>query len=223
MKYLKLCLACSLAFFLLIGLIWNHGKWDKYYKHKIGQPPRQIIVDALNLFQKQGKAIDLGCGVGNETALLLNNGWEVWAIDGQSKAIQIIRERIDIKDTEKLVLTVANFEDESFWDGLPQVDFIYASYALPFCKDEKFNNVWAHIVQKLNRNGRFAGHFFGLNYRGFNNEEIKEMTFLTREEIQRLFQGFEIEYFQEVEKDDQSGTGRIIHSHIFEVIARKKN
>lgn len=121
MKYLKLCIGCFFALVLLIGLIWNHGKWDKYYKNKIGQPPRQLIVDALNLFQKPGKAIDLGCGVGNEVALLLNNGWEVSAVDGQCKAIQIIKERADIKDTEKLVLIVASFEDEMFWEGLPKV------------------------------------------------------------------------------------------------------
>ncbi len=127
MKYLKLWIACSLAFLLLIGLISNHGKWDKYYNNKIGQPPRQLIINALNLFQKPGKAIDLGCGVGNEAVLLLNKGWEVWAIDGQCKAIQMIKERADIKDTEKLVLTIASFEDETFWDGLPKVDFIYAS------------------------------------------------------------------------------------------------
>lgn len=222
MKYLKICLACSFAFFLLLGLVWNHGKWDKYYKNKIGQPPRQLIVEALNRFQKPGKAIDLGCGVGNEAAVLLNHGWEVWAVDGQSKAIQMIKERADIKDPEKLVLTVASFEDATLWNGLPEVDFIYASYALPFSKREKFYDVWANIVQKLNQNGRFAGHFFGLNYRGFNNEEIKEMTFLTKDEILHLFQGFEIEYFQEIEKDDESGTGHTIHSHIFEVIAQKK-
>lgn len=221
MKYLKLSIACFFTL-ILLGLVWNHGKWDKYYKNKIGQPPRQLIVEALNLFQKPGKAIDLGCGVGNEVALLLDNGWEVWAVDGQCKAIQIIKERTDLKDTEKLVLTVASFEDEIFWDGLPKVDFIYASYALPFSKSDKFNNVWVHIVQKLNQNGRFAGHFFGLNYQGFSNQEIKEMTFQKRDEIQSLFQDFEIEYFQEIEKDDQSGTGCIIHSHVFEVIARKK-
>lgn len=222
-KWKKISIILAIMVILIIGLgILQHGKWDKYYKNKIDQPPRRLIVDALNLFKKQGRAIDLGCGVGNEAVFLLNKGWEVWAIDSEHHAIQIINQRNDIKKLEKLATVVNTFEEESVWDDLPNVDFIYASYALPFCNQSEFPRVWGHVKQKLIPGGRFAGHFFGLNYRGFPDQEMKEMTFLKKEDVLSLFQGFDVEYFKELEEDGQSGTGRQIHSHIFEIIARKK-
>ena len=223
MKFKKIWLTSSLLILLLIGIAaLQHGKWDRYYKNKLDQPPRQVIVKALNLFELPGKAIDIGCGVGNETILMLNSGWQVWAIDSEPKALQIINQRKDIKDSRKLLAAIANFEENSTWDMLPQVDFISASYALPFCNRHSFEKVWTHIKQKLNSGGRFAGHFFGLNYQGFTEKEMKQMTFFTKEEILNLLQDFDIEYFQEVEEDSKSGTGKAIHSHIFEVIVQKK-
>lgn len=47
------------------------------------------------------------------------------------------------------------------------------------------------------------------------------MTFLTKEQLIKLLDGFDIEYFQEIEEDGTSGTGLKCHSHIFYVIAKK--
>ncbi len=121
-----------------------------------------------------------------------------------------------------MVSAVANFEEDSTWDALPSVDFISASYALPFCNRCNFDKVWIHVKLNLNSVGRFPGDFFGLNYLGFTDTEKKQMTFLTKEEILHLFKDFDIESFQEMEKDSKSGTGKAIHSHVFEVVAQKK-
>lgn len=223
MKFKKIWIVSSLLVLVLMSLIaLQPGKWDRYYKNKLDQPPRQVIVKALDLFEKPGKALDIGFGAGNETVLMINSGWQVWAIDNEPKAVQIINQRRDVKDSISLVAVVANFEENSTWDMLPRVDFISASYALPFCNPHNFETIWTYIRQKLNTRGRFAGHFFGLNYRGFTEKEMKQMTFFTKEEILNLLQDFDIEYFQEVEEDSKSGTGKPIHSHIFEVIAQKK-
>ncbi len=45
---------------------------------------------------------------------------------------------------------------------------------------------------RLASEGRFAGHFFGWNYQGFDKHEMNVMSFLTKEEVVDLFQGFEI-------------------------------
>lgn len=198
------------------------GKWDKYYRNKMDQPPRELIVEALSQFTITGDAIDLGCGVGNEAAFLIKHGWRVWAIDDQSKAIQLIQERNDISEKEKLMAICAAFDEGLNWDLLPQVDFIYASYSLPFSKPTHFKKLWEHIKEKTRPGGLFAGHFFGPHYQGFNSNEMQNMTFLTRAEVLDLFQDFDMVHFKEVEQEGQSGTGRQVHSHVFEIIARKK-
>lgn len=205
---------------LSVGVLAHQrGKWDKYYRRALTHPPRQLVVDALNLFPRQGKAIYLGCGAGNETALLLNHGWRVWAIDSEPKAVQLLLTRTP--DQERLVATIARFE-ELHWELLPEVDLLCASYSLPFCNPKEFEDVWENVTSKVLPGGRFAGHFFGPQYQGFSSKEMQSMTFLTKEEVLRLLQDFDVEYFHESEEDGQSGTGRKIHSHVFEVIARKK-
>jgi len=213
-------IAAGLLAIIIVVLFAPQRKWDKYYKNKMGKPPHQIIVNALGSFQTHSMAIDLGCGVGNDALLLLNQGWSVWAIDSEPKAIQILKKRAG--STEKLNVVAQKFEQESLWKTLPNADLIYAIHALPFCKQAEFRKVWDNIKLHLLPNGRFAGHFFGTCYRGFSDKEMASMTFMNKEDILELFQDFDVEFFSEVEEDSYSGTGRPIHSHIFEVIAQKK-
>lgn len=81
--------------------------------------------------------------------------------------------------------------------------------------------MWVKILEKIESQGRFIGHFFGPDYQGFTEEEQKTMTFLTKDEVLELFKDFDIEFFDEKKETDKSGTGREIRSHIFEVIAKK--
>ena len=160
MKFKKLWIVSSLLVLVLMSsMALQTGKWDRYYKNKLNQPPCQVIVKALDLFERPGKALDIGFGAGNETVLMLNSGWQVQAIDNEPKAVQIINQRRDVKDSISLVAAVANFEENSTWDMIPQVDFISASYALPFCNPHNFETIWTHIKQKLNTRGDFFVRF----------------------------------------------------------------
>ena len=221
-RKISLILLLSGLIFLLFIIFWRN-KWEKYYKNKLYQPPQELVQKAIQSFKNPGMAIDLGCGIGNEAAFLLKNGWQVWAIDNQTKAIQMLKKRNDIDSFERLVTVTAGFDDKLKWSDLPSVNLIYACYALPFCQPKQFKHTWDHIKEKILPEGRFAGHFFGLNYQGFTENEKKEMIFLTKEEIYNLFEDFTIDYFQEQEEYGKSGTGRAIHSHIFEIIAQKRN
>lgn len=49
-----------------------------------------------------------------------------------------------------------------------------------------------------------------------------DMTFLSKEDVLRLFNDFEIISFKEIEKDMKTGLGKMKHWHIFDVIAKKK-
>lgn len=50
----------------------------------------------------------------------------------------------------------------------------------------------------------------------------KQMVFLSKEEVLKLLNQFEIVKFEEIEKDGKTGLGKEKHWHIFEIIARKK-
>ena len=71
------------------------------------------------------------------------------------------------------------------------------------------------------KNGYFVGNFFGLNDSWTKIK--KEMVFLSKEQILDLFKNsFEIIHFNEIEKDEKTGLGKMKHWHIYNVIAKKK-
>lgn len=104
--------------------------------------------------------------------------------------------------------------------GLPRnADLINASFALPFCKPESFGELWAWIVRTLRPGGRFSGQIFG------DRDEwapIRPASHRTREQALRLFDGFDLERFDEVEKVGCDGVGGKKQHHIFHIVARKK-
>src|SRR5262245_20617546 len=101
MKYLFNKIAIFSYLFVFIALcvcfyLFSHQGWNNYYRKKLYLPPAQITQSVLSFFPQAGLAIDFGCGCGNDTAFLLNNGWTIWAIDGEATAIQILKKRKDV-------------------------------------------------------------------------------------------------------------------------------
>lgn len=195
--------------------------WLPYYQEKLYKDPRPLLVQALQIFNEHPsagkKALDLGAGAGNDTALLLKNGWQVWANDKEAEAIQVISTRTDIEPYRKnLTLIHASFTDLP-WDSFPLFDLIYAGYALPFVDRGSFNDVWDNIVNALQPNGLIAVHFFGTHHEGFNRWERRNMIFFTKEDIIDLLKGFEIIVLEEsCDKNDRG-----IMDHSFSVVAKK--
>jgi len=195
--------------------------WSPYYQEKLYKAPRPLLVQALQLLNeqpnKEKKALDLGAGAGNDTALLLKNGWQVWANDKEPEAIQVISTRTDVEPyRQHLTLICASFTDLP-WDTLPLFDLVYAGYALPFVDKDRFADVWHNIVNALKPQAILAVHFFGARHEGFNAWEKRSMNFFTKEEIIYLLKGFEIIVLEESADTNERG----IMDHSFSVVARK--
>ena len=189
--------------------------WDEYYQKIQGRAPRQLLLDVLEKFPAHTAlhAIDLGCGDGTETALLLLHNWNVLAVDGESLAIKRLMEKVPQGAQAALQTQVAKFEEVT----LSPTDLIHASYSIPFCHPNHFPSLWDKITNALNPGGRFAGQFFGVHDSWANN---RDMTFYTEEQVRAMLEGLEIEYFHEEDADGQAASGPK-HWHVFTVIARK--
>ena len=194
--------------------------WGNHYK-KVEQKnllPSATLEIAMDLFDKEKTdfktACDLGFGNGIDTIALIKNGWQVTAIDNQTQAIEKLKSTISEKDKTKLTLINENFEAIK----LPNVLLVNASFSLPFCKPENFDALWQKIAESILPNGRFAGHFFGVNDSwAFDPEK----TFLTKEQILNLFKDFDLEYFEEVQKTGKSIDGKDKNWHVFHVVSKK--
>ncbi len=191
-------------------------KIEKYYNNTEAEKPRNNVRYFIEKMKcNSGKAIELGCGAGNDTVYLIKNNWKVLAIDRENVEERIAK-RLNDKELEKFTFQQQNFE--SF--ELEKSNLIVANYCLPFCNKNKFEELWNKIENSITNEGYFVGNFLGTND-GWNGIK-KEMIFLSREQIMELFNEFEIILFKETEKDALTGLGKMKHWHIFDVIAKKK-
>lgn len=166
--------------------------WDHYYQKIQGRAPRQLLLDALEKFPSPIglRAIDLGCGDGTETAVLLARGWNVLAVNGEPMAIQRLLEKVLEEARVRLGTQVAKFKDVA----LSPTDLLYASLSIPFCEPEHFDALWDKIVIAIKPGGWFAGQFFGVRDSWAGG---KDMTFHTEEQVRVLLENFEIESFSD--------------------------
>ena len=95
--------------------------WPAYFKAVEGKPPRDTLLKALELFEKEWAAapasrpknpfaIDLGCGSGRDTFELLRRGWRVLAIDATPMAIDLPCKDCPPQTTSRLETRVEGFE-----------------------------------------------------------------------------------------------------------------
>ena len=194
--------------------------WAKYYDRTSGRPPRPVLLEALSLFENEGRpvrrAVDAGCGSGIDTLYLLDQGIAVHAFDSDAGGIGRLRQRAGDAAGARLRAEVAAFHEVRLEAG---ADLVFAGYALPFARPQEFDEAWRRLRDALAVGGRFAGHLFGDRD---DWAELPDRTHHTREQVEALLaDGFEVEKLEETERDRETAAGNLKHWHVFEIIARR--
>jgi tellurite methyltransferase len=194
--------------------------WPAYFDRMRGKPPRDTLVWALDAFEDEPApdarhAIDLGCGQGRDAIELLDRGWSVLAIDGHPEGLRLLLNQPSLVATPRLTLRLATFEDPG---DLPDSHLINASFSLPFCPPEFFPSLWARVRAALLPGGRFAGQLFGDRDTWAT---LADRTHHTRAEATALLDGWNIERFEEDERDAEDAEGNQKHWHVFHIVARR--
>lgn len=188
------------------------NKWDDYYIRTKDNDPSYILHLALfKVNLKTGHAIDLGCGNGADTFLLIEKGWTVTSIDFQEKALKNTYERILPEKRCNLTLIKEKFEDVD----LPKADLVIANDSLSFCTPNQFPALWNKIRDAINPEGRFAGNFFGKRDGLVNNQH----SFFELDEIKEMFKGFNTEIFFGKYEEGPTSSGELWN--VFYVVAKK--
>lgn len=172
----------------------------------------QWLIEEMCLLP--GKAIDLGCGTGRDSKFLLKNGWNVTAVD--SNNVEKFFENLTSDEKSRFKFVQNTFEEFLF---VP-CDLVVANYSIWFCDKDYFKNLWEDIIKNLRKDGYFVGTFLGPN-----DSWAKEMTRYSvhsKNNVEALFEDFEIIFFKEVDADGTTATGKNKHWNTFTVIAKKK-
>jgi len=187
-------------------------KWLDYYKKVAGREPDPILRVALKKSQERGLAYDLGCGAGDDTKYLLNEGFKVTSVDKDKAAIEFIKSVI--KKNKNLNLEQNSFEKIQ----LTPSRLIWGRSSFPFCSPKYFYKFWKAMKNSLQPNGLLCGNLFGVNDTWSSS---KVMTFISHEDWEKLLVGFEILYFDEREFEAPTALGSDKHWHIYYFILRK--
>ena len=195
----------------------NDKRWNVYYDVYAGRPPRETLLKALELLGSGDgrQAIDLGCGAGNDTFEMLQQGWQVLALDKQAEAVKRVWAGCPAGTQPSLSTQIVGFEEMAH---LPPAMLVNASLSLPFCQPQLFGQVWQQVVDALRPGGYFAGHLLGKKDSWAN---LPDLTTLTQTELELLLTPFEVVHYLEEEKDEPTVTGKMKHWHIYSLVIGK--
>lgn len=188
-------------------------RWSLFYGFTKDSPPWPLLVRAASLAPSKGRALDLGAGAGRDTRYLLEQGFQVTAVDAEPRAVALL----SALPQTRLRVVQSSFEDFTFADAA--YDLISAQYALPFLPKGHFDDVFARLKAALVPGGIFAGQFFGVNDEW--NTPDRDMTFLTRAEAEALLSDLATVELTEEEADGHKADGSPKHWHIFHILARR--
>lgn len=185
--------------------------WENFYTFTKDSPPWPLLGRAVYFLPLKGHALDLGAGAGRDTRYLLQQGFQVTAVDSDPHAIAILRSF----PQENLQVVQASFEDFAF----DIYDLINAQFALPFLPQQRFHEVFERVKRAIKPNGIFVGQFFGIHDQW--NTSDSNMTFLTKEQAEAVLWDMDIIELNEEDRDGHVADGSPKHWHTFHIIARK--
>lgn len=125
-----------------------------YYENTKNALPHDNVKKVIEIENKKGNAIDLGCGAGRDTIFLIKNNWNVIAIDREDTR-SIIESRLNTEELERFQFICQDFENIQ----LDKNDLIVSNFSLPFCNKKYFNEFWNKIVNSINTGRIFCWKF----------------------------------------------------------------
>lgn len=144
----------------MAGIEFVDHDWVEFLEATTSRGPLEYFHSAMSFVDGHRgggrQAIDLGCGGGADTRLLLARGWRVFAVDAEPRAGILLEESVPQQHRDRLDVAIGRFHEVD----LPEADLVYAQFSLPFAAehlDEAIENALAAVVP----GGVFVGQFFG--------------------------------------------------------------
>lgn len=192
--------------------------WGDYNKAGAAGGPRPRLLLTLDRHcQTPGLAMDLGCGGGRDTLELLRRGWRVDAVDSDPTAIAALR-GLEGGAGDRLTILPLAFED--LQPGPNRYDLITASYSLPFCHPDRFEDFWESLKRALRPGGVISCELFGENDEWNRAGSKRPMTFLSASRRERLTRGLDLLFFEDCEFDGPTFAGPRKRWHLLTVVGR---
>ncbi|MBR1653785.1 MAG: class I SAM-dependent methyltransferase [Clostridia bacterium] len=118
---------------------------EKYYNNTENKPANKNVQYLINQIKPTpSTAIDIGCGAGRDTVFLIQNGWQVLAID-RNDVEDRIKNRLTEEEKHRFRFSKQQFENME----LEQTNLIVSNFSLSFCNKDKFSKLWNKIQNSI--------------------------------------------------------------------------
>lgn len=191
------------------------SSWTSYYAATAQGAPRDTLLQALACWSSPpGLALDLGCGTGRDTLVLLERGWQVLAVDAEAEALSGLRQRVPVLLQARLETRQERFETTK----IPRCDLVNSSFALPFCEAASFPALWTRITAAVRPGGLFCGQLFGER----DGWASRGVTVVAAAALEQLLQDWQVLQHVEEEEDGHTAVGRSKHWHIHHLVLQRR-
>lgn len=188
--------------------------WKAFFERRKDQPPRPLLVRAVEFVQSVDHAVDLGPGALNDVRFLLAKGFKhVTAID----EILMANEVALTFPAHRFDYIKSSFEDFDF--PREKYDLVNAQNSLSFIAPDQFDRVFGSVLLSLKKGGVFAGQLVG-DQDDWASRRL-DMTFSTAEQTEQRFALVDVIEFDEGEEDVRLEDGSIKHRHFIRFIIQR--
>lgn len=214
----------------------HHGdndveRWSKY-NEKLHQTPMgkelkpyapvdTLVKNYLNRIHSSNPVLDIGCELGKNAACLIAAGHRVHLLDIAPNAIQYTQANLKKMGLHHGVheSTIGRIETLDVKYG-PYIAVV-GTYVFSFIVPNKFNEVMKNILSRIEKDGFFAGGFFGPDHPWANDPE---KTILTRAQVEEFFKSMDFNILEINEKRQKHATMSqgVKTFHTIEIIAQRK-
>ena len=176
---------------------------DENKKEKTQTKLVRKIVEKL----PKGKALEIGPGLGRETNLLLENGWQVEAIDINQDNLDRIYD--SLPDELKMNFFAKQGDVNDIILEKECYDLVIGYFSLFYCTKENITQMMEKIKNSLKKGGTFSGNLLGSNDEWKENYNNK--MYFTKEEIVKFLK----QYFEFDENDPEEFFEREYDGHLY--------
>lgn len=186
------------------------GSWDAYFEAMRDKPAHPLYDILATHLPSEGRALEIGAGLGQGVRLLLDQGFDVTAVEVEPKAIQALREVTPEAHLVEMPIQDFALEPESY-------DVVVAQFVLFFLRPIEVEATWPRIVASIRPRGIFSGQLLGPE-----DDWVRAgYTGHCAEEAEQMFSPFEILYEEEVNRIGKTVLSDPKRWHVRHIIARK--
>lgn len=170
---------------LILTIHYKNAKSAEDLFWYIGDELPDMLVEAVEKRTVAGKALDLGCGTGENAIYLAKNGYEVTAIDFVDEALDIAK-----KNAEDAGVKIEFIKGDVLkWESDKKYDFILDGGCLHGISPKYLRNIYRERIPKfLAENGELVIMHFGKKHK-FDYSPVGPRR-VSHEKINQFFKPF---------------------------------